>query len=68
MNDYIEIRCKGCGRLLGKFVGKGEIKCPRCDCRGTNVFDTVTGEFKFMPRPKHTNLGLRKTSSGVTFR
>lgn len=23
-------RCPNCDRLLGKFEGKGEIKCPRC--------------------------------------
>ena len=25
-----EVRCPHCGRLLGKFKGEGEIKCPRC--------------------------------------
>jgi LSD1 subclass zinc finger protein len=25
-----EIRCKKCGKLLGKIEGKAEIKCPRC--------------------------------------
>jgi LSD1 subclass zinc finger protein len=25
-----EIRCKNCGKLLGKIDGKAEIKCPRC--------------------------------------
>lgn len=25
-----EIRCRGCGKLLGKIEGSAEIKCPRC--------------------------------------
>lgn len=63
----IEVRCAGCGRLLGRFEGKGEIKCPKVDCGGRNVFDTVSGVKKFIPKPKHTDLRNRKTSSGVTF-
>lgn len=26
-----EVRCASCGRLLGKFTGKGEVKCPKCN-------------------------------------
>lgn len=26
----IEVRCKKCGKLLGKAKGEAEIKCPRC--------------------------------------
>lgn len=63
----IEVRCKGCGRLLGRFDGKGEVKCPKIDCGGKNTFDTATGEIKFIPKPKHISLNQRKTSSGVTF-
>ena len=65
----IEIRCKGCGRLLGMFEGKGEIKCPKVDCGGKNIFDTSTGDHSFSPKPKtkHYPLESRKTSSGVTF-
>lgn len=33
------IRCPECGKLLGNFEGKGEIKCPRC--RKLMKFDTI---------------------------
>lgn len=64
----IEVRCKGCGRLLGKFDGVGEIKCPRTSCGGKNVFDTNLNSIKFIPRQNHVALKDRTTSSGVTFR
>jgi len=63
----IEVRCKGCGRLLGKFEGKGEVKCPKVGCGGRNIFDTVTGEQRFIRKPKGIELKDRKTSSGVTY-
>lgn len=25
-----EVRCRGCGRLLGRLFGFFQIKCPRC--------------------------------------
>ena len=25
-----EVRCPNCRKLLGKFKGKGEVKCNRC--------------------------------------
>lgn len=62
----IEVRCAGCGRLLGKFEGKGEVKCPKVGCGGRNKFNTATGERKFIPKPIGINLRERKTSSGVT--
>ena len=34
-----EVRCPGCGKLLGYFHGEGEIICPRCR-GGKVVFDT----------------------------
>ena len=40
----IEVRCKGCGKLLGYFKGKGDIKCPKVYCGGRNIFDTETEE------------------------
>lgn len=64
----IEVRCKGCGRLLGRFEGKGSVKCPKVDCGGTNVFDTEKGLLSFVPKWVGTSLKDRKTSSGVTFR
>lgn len=33
-----EVRCPVCGRLLGKFSGMGEIKCPKC--KRIITFDT----------------------------
>lgn len=64
----IEVRCKGCGRLLGRFEGKGSVKCPKVDCGGTNVFDTGKASHSFIPKRTGTSLKDRKTSSGVTFR
>lgn len=29
-NQLIEHRCSKCNRLLGKFSGQAEIKCPKC--------------------------------------
>lgn len=62
----MEIRCKNCGRLLGKFQGTGEVKCPKTSCKGKNVFNTKTGKVVFIPIT-HVNLKDRATSSGVTF-
>lgn len=62
-----EVRCKGCGRLLGKFEGAGEIKCPRAGCGGKNIFDTNTGEIKFLP-VNRVSMRDRTTSSGHRFR
>ncbi len=42
-----EVRCKGCGRLLGKYEGKGEVKCPKTKCGGMNTFDTNAREHRF---------------------
>ena len=64
----VDVRCKGCGKLLGKFDGVGEIKCPRANCGGKNVFDTNLNSIKFIPRQNHVALKDRTTSSGVTFR
>ena len=63
----IEIRCKNCGKLLGKFDGTGEVKCPRTNCGGKNKFDTSTGEVKYIPMT-HVPMKDRTTSSGVRFR
>jgi len=32
-----EIRCKECGKMLGKIDGEYEIKCPRCKAMNTNI-------------------------------
>ncbi|MCI8335137.1 MAG: hypothetical protein HFH25_11240 [Lachnospiraceae bacterium] len=53
----IEVRCKGCGRLLGRFAGKGSVKCPKVECGGTNVFNTETGEYRFIPKPAGRSFG-----------
>lgn len=29
-NQLVEHRCSKCNRLLGKFNGQAEIKCPKC--------------------------------------
>ena len=63
----VEVHCKGCGKLLGKFDGTGEIKCPSIGCGCKNTFNTKTGKVIFVP-VKHVSLKNRTTSSGVTFR
>lgn len=63
----VKITCMNCGRALGKFEGKGEIKCTGRDCYGTNVFDTKAGNQSFVKKKIHIPLAERKTSSGVTF-
>ena len=62
-----EVRCKVCGKLLGKFDGSGEIKCPRSSCGGKNIFDTKTGYRKYVPM-NHVSMKERTTSSGHVFR
>lgn len=66
-NIMQEIRCKNCGRLLGKFDGAGEIKCPKIDCRMINEFDTKTGTHRVVKPPGTVPLKDRRTSSSVTF-
>ena len=63
----LEVRCKNCGKLLGKFVGSGEVKCTRTGCGGKNIFDTKTGNVKYVPAT-HMTMRNRTTSSGCTFR
>lgn len=62
-----EVRCKNCGKLLGKFNGTGEVKCSRVNCNGKNIFDTRTGYIKYIPT-NHVAMKDRTTSSGCTFR
>lgn len=62
-----EVRCKNCGRLLGWLEGKGEIKCPRTNCGGKNIFDTESDKVVFIQKTSHVALKDR-ASSGVTFR
>lgn len=33
-----EVRCTDCKKLLGKFKGEAEVKCPRC--KKTNLINT----------------------------
>lgn len=64
----IEIRCKSCNKLLGKFRGAGEIKCPRTSCNAVNKFDTGKKIHKLVNSRSHELMEKRQTSSGVTFR
>lgn len=64
----IEVRCKGCDKLLGKFSGRGEVKCPRVNCGGKNIFDTEKETVRFIPKQNHVTMKERTTSSGCTFR
>lgn len=52
MEELREIRCAGCGKLLGKLWGTGSVKCTRSSCGGFNVFDTRTGKIDFIPGNK----------------
>nr|DAE46137.1 MAG TPA: hypothetical protein [Caudoviricetes sp.] len=61
-----EIKCKGCGLVLGGFRGKGRIKCHKCG--GINRFNTNTGDHNYRPDMQHTELKDRATSSGMVFR
>ena len=63
-----EIRCKSCNKLLGKFEGIGEIKCPRVNCNMVNKFDTKKKIHSVVRVHEHISMANRKTSSGVTFR
>lgn len=54
----VDVRCKNCGKLLGKFNGSGEVKCPRTSCNGKNIFDTRAGTVEYVPithNPKKQN-------------
>ena len=62
-----EVRCKGCNKLLGKFDGIGEIKCPRVNCGVKNIFDTKTDSIKAIP-DNHVKMKDRTTASGCRFR
>lgn len=63
----LDVRCKNCGKLLGKFTGSGEVKCPRTNCGGKNIFDTSTGDVRYVSMT-HVAMKDRTTSSGCTFR
>lgn len=65
--ELIEVRCKSCDKLLGRFEGKGEVKCPRVNCGGKNIFDTEKGTVKFTPKQNHVAMKDRTSSSGFTF-
>ena len=61
----VEVRCKGCGLLLGEFQGMGQIKCRKCG--GNNSFNTDTGEHSYKSGIKRTTMKERATSSGLVF-
>ena len=61
----VEIRCKGCGRLLGYFEGSGRIKCQRAGCGAVNEFDTASMQHTPTEK-KAVSMRNRTTSSGVT--
>lgn len=63
-----EIRCKSCGKFLGKFEGIGEIKCPRVSCSMVNKFNTKNKIHYVVRVHGHIPMNERTTSSGVTFR
>ena len=63
-NRGTEIRCSGCKKMLGRYIGYGNVKCSRCG--GTNIFNTATGENAFYEKGTHP-LAKRKTSSGINF-
>lgn len=61
MENKIEFRCKGCGKMLGVTDGNTDIVCPRCG--GMNKLDIATKKIKFTSK----SMRQRKTSSGVRF-
>lgn len=67
MSNFKEVRCKGCGKLLGEFYGAGRIKCTKTECGGMNEFDTRSGIHRFVPKPEYNMLKKRSTSSGTRF-
>ncbi len=60
----IEVRCGGCGRLLGRFHGRGHVKCPKVLCGGMNVFDTEKREYRFIPKQYEPENKNRKGGEG----
>ena len=62
----IEVRCPNCNKLLGRFDGLGEIKCPRAGCGRKITFDTKEKKVAFAP--EHVPLKDRAGSGGHTFR
>lgn len=61
----VEVRCKECGKLLGFFSGKGQIKCPRSGCGCMNEFEVSD---QGPAGKKKISLKNRTTSSGMMFR
>nr|WP_308625947.1 hypothetical protein [uncultured Eisenbergiella sp.] len=48
----VEVRCGGCGRMLGTFEGRGEVKCPKTECGGMNIFNTSENCYQFTPKSR----------------
>lgn len=46
-NKLQEYRCS-CGRLLGRFSGRAEIKCPKCGKMNAIGFPLAMDEFKLL--------------------
>ncbi|WP_310604881.1 hypothetical protein [Anaerosporobacter sp.] len=67
-----EVRCPNCHHLLGKFEGKGEVKCK---CKGFAIFDTDkriyrysrTAETATSKSSEFEKINKRVTSSGARF-
>lgn len=36
--------------MLGTFEGRGEVKCPKTECGGMNVFNTSENRYLFTPK------------------
>ena len=62
----VAVRCKGCGKLLGFFDGKGDVKCSRSGCGYQNKFNTT--DMVLSKKKNNISLKNRTTSSGVTIR
>lgn len=61
MGNKIELRCEGCGKLLGNTDGNTDIVCPRCG--GLNKLNIATKHVTFISK----RMRQRQTSSGVLF-
>lgn len=61
MENKIEFRCKGCGKMLANTNGDTDIVCPRCG--GMNKLSIETKQIAFITR----KMRQRTTGSGMRF-